>query len=85
MCGECWNADTFADKVKKYGKEACDGSDMLFMSLSELKELLTKDAKKENKSSYRIFNKAITDLPNGINRLDFTPSESKKTIQVQFV
>ena len=85
MCRECWNADTFKEKVEKYGKGFCDGSVMLTMTLEELKKRLTKASTRENKTSFKIFDKAVVDLPKGTEQLQFKPKNCAKSINVQFV
>tara|TARA_A100001015_G_C14964051_1_gene702134 strand:- start:1065 stop:1319 length:255 start_codon:yes stop_codon:yes gene_type:complete len=84
MCGTCWNADMFDEKVKKYGKEVCDGSDMLLMTLDELKARLERTSS-DAQHTFRIFNKAIIDLPKGQKHLNFTPKNRTNSIHVKFV
>lgn len=85
MCGTCYDAETFEEKIKKYGKDACDGSDMLIMTLDELKLRLAKSSKSEGKNSFKIFDKAIKDLPTGTKTLSFIPKKQTSAIHVTFV
>ena len=59
MCNSCWNVKTF--EAKKRNNENCDGQDMAFMSLSELKQNLTQEWLSTSETHFNVFKKAISD------------------------
>lgn len=57
MCLACWDADKMEDKLKN--GDACDGGDMLTMSLDELKSHVMEEWLASKKTDFRVFKQAV--------------------------